>query len=40
MGTTLTLDDDVAAQIKRLRGERDLKFRNLSTKHCVVASGP
>jgi len=29
MRTTLTLDDDVAAQLERLRRQRDLKFREL-----------
>ena len=29
MRTTLTIDDDVAAQLKRLRRQRDLKFREL-----------
>ena len=29
MRTTLTIDDDVAAQLKRLRRERDVKFREL-----------
>jgi adenine C2-methylase RlmN of 23S rRNA A2503 and tRNA A37 len=29
MRTTLTLDDDVAVQLKRLRGERNAKFREL-----------
>ena len=29
MRTTLTLDDDVAAQLERLRRQRDLKFRDL-----------
>jgi adenine C2-methylase RlmN of 23S rRNA A2503 and tRNA A37 len=29
MRTTLTIDDDVAAQLKRLRRQRDLKFKEL-----------
>ncbi len=29
MRTTLTLDDDVAAQLERLRRQRDLKFKEL-----------
>ncbi|MGY3031818.1 Arc/MetJ family transcription regulator [Bradyrhizobium sp. USDA 4354] len=29
MRTTLTIDDDVAAQLKRLRRNGDLKFRDL-----------
>ena len=29
MRTTLTLDDDVAAKLERLRRQRDLKFRDL-----------
>jgi adenine C2-methylase RlmN of 23S rRNA A2503 and tRNA A37 len=29
MRTTLTLDDDVAAQLERLGRQRDLKFREL-----------
>ena len=29
MRTTLTLDDDVAAQLEHLRRQRDLKFREL-----------
>lgn len=29
MRTTLTLDDDVAAQLERLRRQRDLKLREL-----------
>jgi len=29
MRTTLTIDDDVAAQLKRLRRHGDLKFRDL-----------
>lgn len=29
MRTTLTLDDDVAAQLERLRRERNLKFKEL-----------
>jgi adenine C2-methylase RlmN of 23S rRNA A2503 and tRNA A37 len=29
MRTTLTLDDDVAAQLDRLRRQRSLKFRDL-----------
>jgi len=29
MRTTLTLDDDVAVRLKRLRRQRNLKFRDL-----------
>jgi adenine C2-methylase RlmN of 23S rRNA A2503 and tRNA A37 len=29
MRTTLTIDDDVAVQLKRLRRERDLNFKEL-----------
>lgn len=29
MRTTLTIDDDVAVQLKRLRRERDAKFKEL-----------
>ncbi|MGL4743975.1 MAG: hypothetical protein ACRCXL_06245 [Dermatophilaceae bacterium] len=29
MRTTLSLDDDVAAHLERLRGQRDLTFREL-----------
>ena len=29
MRTTLTIDDDVAVQLKRLRRQRDAKFRDL-----------